>query len=341
MSTRVLLLSALDPLGRPDTSVEDVTADLFLALSSQPGVEVVQAEVGSAPQIERAVRQFRPHAVFNFCEALAGESRLEPLVPLVLERLGVAFTGSPSSALRTCLDKFETNEILRRGGVPVPSTARVTNKDVRCDLRYPVIVKPEREDGSVGIDASSVVHSDDALRLQVLSLLETYGRVVVQEYVEGREVACALLGYPQPRVLPLGEITFGEALREADMPNILTYASKWDPESLAYDATRSVTAAIEPVLAGRIAAVARRTFELLGMRDYGRVDMRVTATGEPLVIDVNPNCDVSRDGGFMRAARRQGIRYEDAVATILRCALMRTSSEPGNSYPPPPHEPSP
>lgn len=334
-SPRILLLSARDPLGRPDTSVDDVTDDLFVALSEQPGLDVVQAEVGTAAEVERAVRQFRPDAVFNFCEALAGESRLEPVVPLVLERMGVAFTGSPSAALRTCLDKFETNEALRRGGVPVPMTVRVTRPGADLDVRFPVIVKPEREDGSVGIDETSVVSDHAALHARIDALLATVGPVVVQEYVEGREVACALLGFPEPKVLPLGEIAFDEALREADMPNILTYASKWDPESVAYEATRSVTAAVEPVLASRLVGVARRAFDLLGLRDYGRVDLRISAAGQPFVIDVNPNCDVSRDGGFMRAARREGLGYGEAVATILRCALARASSETRPSYLPP------
>lgn len=324
MTTRVLLLSARDPLGRPDTSVDDVTSDLIVALSSQPGIDVVQAEVGSVAEVERAVRQFRPRAVFNFCEALAGESRREPVVPLVLERLGVAFTGSPSATLRTCLDKFETNETLRRGGVPVPRTVRVAQTGSTIDVDFPAIVKPEREDGSVGIEASSVVNDAVSLAARVDELLATIGPVVVQEYVEGREVACALLGDPA-RLLPLGEITFGDALRAADLPNILTYASKWDPDSLEYDATRSVTAAVDPVLARNIGAVARRTFELLGLRDYGRVDMRVNARGEPYVIDVNPNCDLSSDGGFMRAARRDGLDYAGAVAAILRCALARVN----------------
>jgi D-alanine-D-alanine ligase len=183
------------------------------------------------------------------------------------------------------------------------------------------------------------VNDEAALHARIDALLDTVGPVVVQEYVEGREVACALLGFPEPKVLPLGEIAFDDALRDADMPNILTYASKWDPESLAYDATRSVTAAVEPVLASRLAAVARRTFELLGLRDYGRVDMRISPAGQPFVIDVNPNCDVSRDGGFMRAARREGLAYEEAVATILRCAMARASYDPRPSYLPPPPAP--
>jgi D-alanine-D-alanine ligase len=331
VSTRILLLSAADPHGRPDTNVDDVAAGIAAAIAAQPGCEVTHAVVSTTAEIERAVRSSRPVAVFNFCEALAGESSREPLVPMVLERLGVAFTGSPAVALRTCLDKWESSEQLRRAGIRVPRTVRVTSvAELGDELELPAIVKPSREDGSVGIDAASVVHDMNALRERVAYVLETVGGpVVVQQYVEGRELAISLLGDPEPRVLPLGEIAFDrELLAAADVPEILTYASKWDPDAVEYAATKSVTAAAPPQLAMRLAAAGRRAFVALGMRDYGRVDVRVDARGEPWVIDVNPNCDLSRDGGFAKAAKRAGLDYDALVGAILRGALGRATETP-------------
>lgn len=331
-STRVLLLSAADPHGRPDTNVDDVAADIAAAIAAQPGCDVTHAVVSSTAEIERAVRSSRPVAVFNFCEALAGESSREPVVPMVLERLGVAFTGSPASALRTCLDKWESSEQLRRAGVRVPRTLRVASADELTDgaLELPAIVKPSREDGSVGIDAGAVVRDAASLRERVAWVVaQGLGPVVVQEYVEGRELAISLLGDPEPRVLPLGEIAFDrEVLAAADVPEILTYASKWDPDAVEYGATKSVTAAAAPQLAMRLAATGRRAFEALGLRDYGRVDVRVDARGEPWVIDVNPNCDLSKGGGFAKAARRAGLDYDGLIGAILRGALARATETP-------------
>lgn len=326
--TRVLLLSAQDPHGRPDTDVGDVTAGIAAALAAQAGVDVTHAEVSTTAEVERAVRSSRPIAVFNFCEALAGESSREPLVPMVLERLGVAFTGSPTAALRTCLDKWESSEQLRRAGVRVPRTLRFASaEEVPADVPLPAIVKPSREDGSVGIDAGAVVRDFAALRERVAYVLATVGGpVVAQEYVEGRELAISLLGDPEPRVLPLGEIAFDrELLAAVGVPQILTYASKWVPDTVEYAATKSVTAATPPQLAMRLAATGRRAFDALGLRDYGRVDVRVDARGEPWVIDVNPNCDLSRDGGFAKAAKRAGLDYEALIGIILRGALARAA----------------
>lgn len=329
-ATRVLLLSAHEPSPRPDTDLGAVVRDLLAALAVQPGCEVVHHEVARLGDIERAVRTFRPSVVFNACETFYGESRHEPTVPVLLERLGVTFTGSPSQTLRQCLFKGETTSALRAAGVSVPATVRVTDVDdaslVATDGSFPMIVKPEREDGSVGIDDASVVHDEEGLRCAVRRILCELGQgAIVQGYVEGREIAVALLGYPEPRVLPPGEIAFDDETF-ADRARILTYASKWDETSLDFAATRSVAAAASPSLLSRVAACARRAFAALGMRDYGRVDLRLDRFGRPFVIDVNPNCDLSAEGGFMRAAARARLTYTDAVGAILGGALARAGA---------------
>lgn len=339
MSSRILLLSAHEPVLRPDTDLGDVVRDLLAALARMPGCEVVHHEVRRIADVERAVRVFRPDAVFNACETFYGESKNEPAVPLVLERLGVSFTGSPAQTLRQCLAKGEATALLRAAGVPVPSTVRVDAPCAKVELpagmTYPVIVKPEREDGSVGIGVDSVVHDDAGLLRAVRAITEGMLQpALVQTYVPGREIAIALLGHPEPRVLPPGEIAFDEETFEG-RPKVLTYASKWDEDSPEYGATRSVGAAASPPLLSRLAAVARRAFEAVGMRDYGRVDVRLDASGKPLVIDVNPNCDVSTGGGFAKAAARAGLSYADAVAVIASGALARAPARVGGTPTPP------
>jgi D-alanine-D-alanine ligase len=75
----------------------------------------------------------------------------------------------------------------------------------------------------------------------------------------------------------------------------------------------------------KVAAIGRRTFEVLGLRDYGRVDVRLDEKGDPYVIDVNPNCDLSDDGGFARAAKRAGMTYRNFIWEILRGPIKRRS----------------
>lgn len=332
--TRILLLSNRDtqeavdepPLGaarKPERadSVAPVAASVLATVAGMPGVRVAHRPVFHPSEVLAAIGDHRPSVVFNLCEALGGDSRLEVHAAWLLERLGLPFTGSPYHALRHCLYKVEANHILARAGVRVPATVRVDSPDHLPKVSFPAIVKPEREDGSLGISGKSVVYDLRHLRDQVAHVIETFKQpAVVQRYVHGRELAVSLLGWPVPRVLPPGEICFD--LPEGH-PHILTFASKWHTDTVEWQGTKSVVAVLRPPELRRVAAIGRRAFEVLGLRDYGRVDVRLDDQGTPYVIDVNPNCDVSEDGGFGRAAARAGLSYAAFIWEILRGALRR------------------
>ncbi len=333
---RILLLSSRDqhepldepPLGSRDLSrakadsVAPAAASVLATLAGMPGVRVAHRAVFHPSEVRAAVGNHRPSVVFNLCESLGGDSRLEAHAARMLEHVGAAFTGSPYHALRHCLHKVVANHILARAGVSVPATVRVDSPDHVPRVAFPVIVKPEREDGSTGISADSVAHDARALRDRVAHVIETYRQpAVVQRYIHGREIAVALLGWPAPRVLPPGEILFGD-LPEGH-PHILTFSSKWHPESVDCRGTVPVPAVLRPHELRRVTAIGRRAFEVLGLRDYGRVDVRLDERGTPYVIDVNPNCDVSEGGGFSLAAARAGISYAGFLWEILRGALRR------------------
>lgn len=311
--TRVLLLSAFEPNPRPDTDLGGVVADLRAALGCD------HVEIETLADVERAVRHIRPEVVFNACETLGGRSENEPLVPQLLERMRVAFTGNAARTLRRCLEKSAATETLRAAGVLVPAT--FTSPDDVPPSAYPLIVKPDCEDGSVGIEESSVVADEAALRRAFSAHAAEGRRAIAQTYVEGREIAVAFLG-SEPRILPPGEILYDEETF-AGRARILTYASKWDEGSRDYGATRSVGAALGAGELARIALATRGAVRALGMRDYGRVDFRLDAAGRAFVIDANPNCDLSSDGGFMRAAARAGLSYADAIRAIVSSALAR------------------
>ncbi len=339
--TRILLLSSRDqqdplldepPLGAPPgahparvvpaDSVAPVAASVFATLADTPGVRVAHRAVFHPSEVLAAVGDYRPSVVFNLCEALGGDSRLEVHAAWLLERLGLPFTGSPYHALRHCLYKVEANHILARAGVRVPATVRVDSPDRLPKVVFPVIVKPEREDGSMGIERSSVVYEPRSLRDRVACVVETLKQpAVVQRYVHGREIGVSLLGWPVPRVLPPGEIIF--AGLPAGHPHILTFSSKWDRESVDWSGTTPAPAVLRPPELRRVAAIGRRAFEVLGLRDYGRVDVRLDERGAPYVIDVNPNCDLSDDGGFALAAARGGLSYPSFIWEILRSSLRR------------------
>ncbi len=329
---RVLLLSEAPPVGdhearggaRPDIDLTEIVEDLYASLARQPDLSAVHRPVADEAAVQAAVRECAPDVVFNACETLGGGAETELVVPTLLERLGVPFTGNSVRCLRTCLHKVETNEILRHAAVLVPATFFVNDDDACAavpESAYPVVVKPDCEDGSLGIDADSVA-IDRAGLSRIAEKLRAAGlRPIAQQYVDGREIVATLLGRPL-RVLSPGEILFDERVFGA-RARILTWASKWEETSIDYGATRSVAADLSPALLAEVSGCALAAATALGMRDYGRVDMRVSAEGRPYVIDVNPNCDLSEDGGFMRAVKRASLTRDDVVATLVRCALER------------------
>jgi len=323
---RVVLLAPVPRDLRPDTDLDAIVADLSEALAVRASVSV--EHVMTPSDIVQVVERRRPDVVFNACETLEGRSDGEPLVPALLQRMGVPFTGNPARCLRLCLHKARASVVLRHAGVRVPATF-----EHGANVRFPVIVKPASEDGSVGIHAGSVVHDDAGLARAIAELgrpIDENGSVdvaplrrpIVQEYIEGREIAVSLLGWPRARVLSPGEILYDERTF-ADRARILTYASKWDPASPDFGATQAVAAELDPALLETLSEAALRAMAALGMRDYGRIDFRVDRDGRAFVIDANPNCDLARDAGFMRAAQRSGFTYEATIWAILEGALAR------------------
>jgi D-alanine-D-alanine ligase len=202
----------------------------------------------------------------------------------------------------------------------------VTAPDTPIALPFPLIVKPTREDASVGISSASVVHDEVALAERVRHVLRNYRQpVLVEEYIEGREIYVSLLGRigERPQVFPFFEIDFSEM--PPDRPKIVSFEGKWVEESIEYRGTRPIRCeGLPPALRARVADTALRAFEAMDLRDYARMDIRLPPDGTPYVIDVNPNCDLSDlAGGFSKAARAGGLSYKDVILRLVALASSR------------------
>ena len=238
---------------------------------------------------------------------------LEPLDPLRL---------SPS-VLSSAWCKDCVKQRLEAAGIPTPAGRVMTSPGDPCDLPFPLIVKPVREDGSVGITNDSLVRSREELE-RVVSSITTRLRQpgLVEEFVDGREFNVALLGHPTPRVLPLSEIDFAGLPEGA--PRIVSYDAKWTTGSIDELGTVPVLYPVLPTgLAARVRRAATDAFRAVGVRDYGRVDVRLAPSGVPYVIDVNPNCDLSPNAGMARAAAGVGIDYAALCGLLVRYASRR------------------
>jgi D-alanine-D-alanine ligase len=320
-----------DPGWEARADIAGVARDIGAALRGLPGarVELLPVAGRGFSFVDRFLAS-PPDLVFNLCESVAGDSRGELAIPAILDALGLPYTGSPTLALGLCLHKHKAKEILRAAGVSTPEAALVRSPaDLPAvEVPLPAIVKPAREDASVGITRTSVCADRAALEAQVLHVLARHRQeALVERYVEGREIYVALLGNDPPEILPFTEIDF--SLMPADRPRIVTYEAKWSPGSVEDRGTRSTTVEIaDAPLRRRIEATARAAFRSLELRDYGRVDLRVSPDGVPFVIDVNPNCDLAAGAGFARAAARAGLSYDALARRLVEVALARVHADP-------------
>jgi D-alanine-D-alanine ligase len=312
-----------DPMWASRADVALVASGIATALAGS-GYEAQLVGVdGDLAALRSKLLEHEPECAFNLCESLVGDARLESAVPLVLELLNIPFTGSPPEVLSFALRKDRVKQRLAAAGIPTPRGRVLTRPDDPCDLAFPLIVKPVREDGSAGISRASVVYDSGELTRVVGSLIAAFRQpALVEEYVDGREFNVAMLGHPTPRVLPLSEIDFNGL--PAGAPRIVSYDAKWAAGSVDDLGTVPV---LHPSLPNAVAARVRRAaadaFRAVGVRDYGRVDVRLGGSGVPYVVDVNPNCDLSPHAGMARAAAAVGIDYSDLAGLLVRYALRR------------------
>lgn len=315
-----------DPENRAREDIRNVATEVVDVLE-KAGYDVVSLGVrDDLPGLLLSLRDPAPLTVFNLCESLRGDNRFEALVPMLLEFEGLVYTGSPPTTLLSALHKDRTKQLLLAAGVPTPRSLTFSNTDVSaCDLRYPLIVKPTREDASVGISSASVVETSADLESRVRHVLMHYNQpALVEEYIVGREINASVLECAggAPEVLPLHEIDFSEM--PTDRPKIISFEAKWVEDSAEFRGTRPVPCVLSAEVRERVMGVALAAFQAVGLRDYGRVDLRLAADGTPFVIDVNPNCDLSsQGGGFARAARAGGMTYPSLVLRLLALALER------------------
>ena len=326
----VVLLHGADAAEPPEDPVLPQIESALRVLGHDPTRVAVAAEV---EPVIAALRRADPALVFNLAESFGGKSALESNVAALLNLIGLRYTGSSPAALLMAGDKSLTKKVLSFHSILTPQFATLYRGalDHVGDLGFPLIVKPPQEDASLGITSKSVVRDIRELLGTMDSLQREFqSPVLVEEFVEGREFYVGVLGNAAPVALPVIELDFSAF--PPDLPKVASWEAKWgdggtgaEGETGAeFTGTRSVFPTDVPTeLLARMQAVAVESFNALRLRDYGRVDLRVTPDEKVYVIEVNPNCYLEQSGEFSRAAAESGMPHDELVARIVELAQGR------------------
>jgi D-alanine-D-alanine ligase len=267
----------------------------------------------------------KPDVIFNLVELFRDLPSLEMSFCGLLELLDITYTGAGPITLGTCQNKVLTKGILSSNGIRTPKYIYIEKLQTEYpnDLQYPVIVKPALEDASVGIDVDAVVENSYKLKKRINFIFNEFKQpVLVEEFIEGRELNVAVLGDRRPKVLPISEIDF--SAMPDNLYNFVSYQAKWDPYHESYHKTIPICPAQLPQrVKTSVHETALRCFNLLGLRDYARIDMRLSKDNKIYVLEANPNPDLTEDAGFIRSMKAAHYSYRRSLKMIVDFAVQR------------------
>jgi len=331
---RQKVLVLFDTAGTPPPD-QDFTKELktddwaaeahVIAALNEFGHEVRTVGVWDEPgMIIDEIKANPPDVVFNLTEHFNEVSAYDRNVAGLLEMMDVPYTGSSPTGLTLCKNKGMAKELLAYHKIRVPNFAlfppgSAIKRPKR--LKFPLFIKPLKEEGSVGISLDSFVETDEAFEERIRFIHERLDQeALAEEYIEGRELYVSILGNEKLRVLPYREVIFGEV--PPGQPKFATFKAKWDDAYRKRWGIRNVFA--EPLPNGtsqRIVKICKSAYRALRIRGYGRLDLRVTPEGEIVILEANPNPNLDRDDEFAQSAMKSGLSYPKLIQRILDLAL--------------------
>lgn len=313
-------LETEDP-GSYDTVVGQV-ADALRENGHQVSVLAVHRSI---TDLVHGIQERKPDLVFNLLESFGDDTGGDVAVAGLLSLLGVRYTGGGPGELYLRQDKGLAKKVLAFEQILFPHFAifsQDSDLETAGKLRMPLFVKPLSADASIGIGGDSLVRDWTSLMKRVVDIHEKVNdAALVEEYIEGRELYVGVLGNREPVAFPPIEMDFS-GMPEG-MPRVVGSEAKWNPESAEYKGTKSVLPDLPDELRARLQKVAVEAARALRVRDYGRVDLRLTETGDIYVIEVNASCYLEKSGEFATAAAAHGLEFPALIQKIVELAQER------------------
>jgi D-alanine-D-alanine ligase len=316
--------------GQFNTEDLDTVARLKSALAEIPGYRFRYLD--NHASLLADLRAQRPDFVLNLCdEGFNNDAFMELHVPSLLETLDVPYSGAGPSCLGLCYNKSLVRAIAASLDVPIPLETYFSSDDQAATIPsvFPALIKPNFGDSSIGITQEAVVYSWEQAINYLGKLREQMpaGPILIQEFLTGPEYSIGIIGNPGMalRALPPLEVDYSQLDR--DLPQLLSYESKWIPDSPYWSQIKYREAQIDEDTRRRLVDHSNILFERLGCRDYARFDFRADAEGEIKLLEVNPNPGWCWDGKLNMMATFAGLRYSDMLKLILEAAQERVAAQ--------------
>jgi D-alanine-D-alanine ligase len=328
---KITILAYLDD--EKATTFDVVVGQVAAALRAGGHKVSVFGVHGDPRKLITGLTRRKPELVFNLMD-MFGDNLLGA-TPVVgtLDLLGLPYTGGGPGEFYLQEDKALTKKLLAFDHIAYPDFAVFSpgaDLETGGRMRFPLFVKPLRMDASIGIGAESLVHNFRELMERVVEIHETVrDAALVEEYIAGREFYVGVLGNKEPTAFPPIEMDFSEM--PPGKPHVLDARAKWDEKSAEYRGTRAVVAQVPDELRARLQQVAVAAYRALRVRDYGRIDLRLSEAGEVSVIEVNASCYLEQTREFATAAAAGGVDYPTLVNRIVELALERRRAAPGET----------
>lgn len=322
---KITVLTSVETARPTAEDLDPVVSQVARALRKMGHSVSVMSVYNDVRTFVKSIRRRKPDLVFNLAEMFGDSVMGDMLVAALLETQGTKYTGGGPGELYLSQDKGLSKKLLEFVGILYPRFAvfsRAADFETGGNLRMPMFVKPLRADASIGIASNSLVSDMGALMERVAAIHKELGdSALAEEYIEGREFFVGVIGNGKPQALPPIEVDF-EGFPE-NQPKILDSRAKWNPRSKEYKGTKSIIADLPDELRAKLQKVSIEAYRALRVRDYGRVDLRLTESGEIYVIEVNASCYLEQESEFAMAAGAADIDYDTLIGRIVNAAMER------------------
>jgi D-alanine-D-alanine ligase len=332
---RKLKVLALFDAVAPTTLDQDLSAELATDdWKTEANVLAALAELGHVTEqlaifddlelLTQKLQRFAPDIIFNLADQFRNNRAFDQNIASFLELHGIPFTGCGSTGLMLCKHKAISKKILGYHRIHVPEfTVIARGKRIARPrrLRFPILVKPLKEEASYGISQASFVENDEQFKERVQFIHDKYNNdVIAEEYIEGRELYVSILGNLRLQVLPMRELVFQQV--PPDEPKIATYRAKWDEEyRRRWGLQNQFPEGLDPIVVRQIEQTCKRIYRLLTIDGYARLDLRLTPANQLYFIEANPNPILAADEDFALSAQKISLTYPQLIERILRLGL--------------------